>query len=320
MPEPKISDFNFNDVLTSLSVAFIQEMDNFAAPRAVPKIPVNNLTGNVVTYDKDDWRRVEAEKVGAGSKPPRAGYGIDTDQSYDASNPVKLAKPITKQERLNSEDPVSPMRDAVRFVTNNVMLKRDSDFVSNYFGTGIWGTDLDGSGADFTQWEDSNGTPIRTIANEKDTIQENTGFEPNVLILGPKVWTELKNHDNVIDRIKHTQFGVATKELFAEVLGLDEVIVPEVSEDTSGEGAAASESFMFGKQALLMHRPEDPSLLTPSSGYIFTPRGFAGNEFGIGIRQYELEEEEVTMIEAQLAYDMQVVESELGVFFDNAIA
>lgn len=320
MPEPGANSYNFNDLLTNISIAYAQEMDNFIAPRALPQIPVQNLTGNVLKYDRDDWRRIEAEKVAEGSKPPKAGYGIDSSTKYDARNPVKLAKPVSRQERINAQSPVQPIEDAVQFVTNNVMLKRDKEFVNTFFGTSIWNTNLDGSTSDFTQWENDNGNPLEVIGGEIDTVQEKTGFRPNVLVLGPKVWTELKHHDALLDIIKHTQMGIVTKDLMAQALGIDEVLVPEVSEDTSQEGESASQSYMFGKQALLMYRPENPGLMRPSAGYVFVPNSFAGNDLGVGIRRYEKEEEDVIQIEGQMAYDMKLLEADLGVFFDNAIA
>jgi len=320
MPEPGVDSFNFNETLTDISIALIQDMDKFAAPAAIPSIPVNGLQGKVVSYSKDDFRRIEAEKVAPGGDPPEAGYDIDTDLTWDATSPAKLAKPITRQELRNSKSPVRAIQDAIQFVLNNVMLKRDKDFVNAYFGNSIWDTNLDGSTSDFTQWENSSGSPIRTIANEIDTAEEENGFRPNVFIPGPKVWTELKNHDNVTDRIKHTQTGVVTEELFAQMIGVDRVIVPGVSEDTSSEGESASQSYMFGKDALLLYAPQNPGLQTPSAGYIFTPEDFAGNDLGVGIRRYEDEKRDVQYVEAQLAYDMKVVESGLGVFLENAIA
>ena len=202
-----------------------------------------------------------------------------------------------------------------------MLLRQEIQWVTDMFTTSVWATDLTPSNlwSDFTASD-----PIEDMETAKETILSSTGREANTLVLGYQVARKLRNHPDIIDRIKYTT-GVngmtVSNELLASMCGVKKVYVAKAIKNTAVEGETAAYSFVFGKHALLLHVPDNPGLLTPASGYTFSWRGVSfGMGSDIGIKRFRLEREAATRVEAQIAIDFRVVGSDLGYFFNGAVA
>jgi hypothetical protein len=99
------------------------------------------------------------------------------------------------------------------------------------------------------------------------------------------------------------------------------VLVSKSVKATNKEGQTGAYSFTTGKTALLCHVAEAPGLLTPSAGYTFSWTGVSGG-LGqtIGTSTFRLESLRATRVEAELAFDNKVVATDLGYFWNNAVA
>src|SRR5690606_13559208 len=115
------------------------------------------------------------------------------------------------QIRANQDSPINLDREATLFVTQKLLLKREKQWVSDFFAASKWGFDYDGvdssAGTGETiQWsDDTNSDPIGDVDDAKADILESTGFEPNCMVIGYRVWTALRNHPDIIDRVKYVQ-------------------------------------------------------------------------------------------------------------------
>jgi len=91
--------------------------------------------------------------------------------------------------------------------------------------------------------------------------------------------------------------------------------------NTAAEGATASMSFNAGKHALLAHVAPSPGIMTPSAGYTFSWTGVSGG-LGetVGIDRFEMRKLKAERVEGEKAVDMKLVASDLGYFFDGAVA
>ena len=324
MPLPNRSMVHVDRPLTNISVAYQQSQNVYIADRVFPRVPVRKQSDKYFKYTKGDWFRTEAAIRPPSSESAGSGYRLTTDSYY--AEVYALHKDIDDQLRANTDQPINLDREATNFVTNGLLLRRDKLWAANYFSTSVWGTDLTGVSASptagqFLQWDQAGSDPIQDIADEKTAIQEATGVMPNVLVIGPYVYTVLRNNAAIIDRIKYTQRGVLTRELLASLLDVDEVVVANATENTAREGAAESMSYVFGKQALLVHRATSPGLQTVSGGYIFPWSGLLGaNAFGTAISRFSIRKIKSDRVEGEMAFDMKVVAPDVGTFFDSAVA
>ena len=332
MPNPTQSDLHVNVPLTNVSVAYMQDTATFIADKVFPRVPVQKQSDMFWKYSKSDWRRTDVQKRAPGTESVGIGYKVDTDTYF--AQVYAVHKDIDDQVRANADSNWSLDKDSTKFVTNQLLLKRDLDWNNTYFKEGVWGKDLAGvasnpTGDDFLQWNDAASDPIVQFANLQTEFVLQSGRKANTLVLGAEAITSLKNHPDIIDRIKYTQRGVVTTDLLASLFDVEKILVSyasftDVAERTDAreQDAAANYQFMANsKSALLCYTPSAPSLMTPAAGYIFTWNGYlAGNAYGIRMSNFRMEHIRSDRIEGEMTYDMKVVSPDMGIFLKDAVA
>lgn len=322
MPSPQLGDVHVNRPLTNISIAYMQKQENFIATRAFPVVPVSKKSDSYFIYDRDDWFRIQAELRAPGAVSAGSGFNLST-ATYTA-NVYAVHKAIDDQIRSNADAPLDMDIDATRWITQQLMLKREKIWSNSFFTTSTWTGSTTGSDITVgTQWNDASSDPIKDVTDQMIAMAQKTGNKPNRMVIGPNVWAALKNHPDVLDRVKYTQKGIVTKELLASLFDVDEVLVPMASEVTTAENAATDTyAFIFGKHALLMHAAPAPSLLTPSAGYFFNWTGLlaGGGAEAMRIKKFREEPKSADIVEGELAFDAKVVAADLGVFYSSVVA
>ena len=201
-----------------------------------------------------------------------------------------------------------------------MLIRQEIDWASNYFTTGVWGTDNTPS----TLWSAASGSdPIGNVQTGINTVLTNTGYKPNTMVMSYKVFSILKNHADIIDRYKYTSSASITEELLASVLGIDRVLVMGGIKNTAAEGASASYSQIGDRDACLLYVAPNAGIMAPSAGYNFSWTGLAQSG-GIGtntsISRYRMDHLRADRIEIESAWDYKVISSALGYFFSNPVA
>ena len=332
MPNPTQSDLHINQPLTNVSVAWMQDKSTFIADKIFPRVPVQKQSDMYWKYSKSDWRRTDAQKRAPGTESVGSGWRVDTDTYF--AQVWAVHKDIDDQIRANADSNWSLDKDSTLFVTNQLLLRRDLDWNDKFFKSGVWGQDFTGvtsapSATQFLQWNDAASDPIVQFANLQTDFVRQSGRKANTLVLGAEAITSLKNHPDIIDRIKYTQRGVVTTDLLASLFDVEKVLVSyatvaDVAErnDMAEQDANATYNFMTNsKSALLCYTPSAPSLMTPAAGYTFTWNGYlAGNQYGIRMSNFRMEHIRADRIEGEMTYDMKVVAPDMGIFLENAVA
>lgn len=319
MAQPTPSDVHVDAILTNISVAYIQDQNYFIANKVFPSIPVEKQSDKYFKYTKGDWFRDEAAVRAPATQSVGSGYSLSTD-TY-STLVYAFHKDVDDQVRANSDNPLNPDRDATTFITQRMLLRQEIDWTSKFFTTGIWATDKTG-GVDFTQWSNyAASDPITDIENGKSVMWASTGLLPNTLVLGYDAFRQLKNHPDIVDRIKYTTADVVTEDILARYFGVDNVYVSRAIKNTGAEGASDSFSAVAGKNAALFYVAPQAGVLSPTAGYNFTWRGVSdGMGQNIGITRFRMPELRADRIEAQMAWDNKVVATDLGYFFASCVA
>ena len=316
MPQPTSSQVHVDAILTNISVAYMQQADNFIATKVFPVVPVSKQSDKFFTYTKNDWFRDEAQRRADATESAGGGYNLSTD-SYQA-DVYAFHKDIGDQTRANADAPINVDREAAEFVTGRMLLKMETQFVSNFFTTSVWATDSTPTNL----WSDyTSSDPIGDIETGKRTILSTTGYEPNTLVLGYDTFIQLKNHPDLIDRIKYTSSQVLSESLMASLFGVPRVMVAKSLKATNNEGATGAYAFNYGKNALLTYSAPSAGLLQPSGGYVMSWTGVSqGIGATIGVSRMRMEQLKADRIEAEVAFDMKVIGSDLGYFFNACVA
>jgi hypothetical protein len=325
MPQPTQSQVHVDAILTNISVAYMQRAENFIADKVFPVVPVDKQSDRYFRYTKNDWLRDEAKVRADGTESIGSGYNITTDTYF--ADVFAIHKDVGDQTRANADAPINVDREAAEFVTHRLLTRRELQFVSDFMQGGVWGATASGvsgsaASGEFTQWNNYTASdPIQDIEAGKAAILSVTGYEANTLVLGYDVFRALKNHPDLVDRIKYTSSQTITEDMLARMFDIERVLVSKAIRATNAEGAAEAYGFATGKTALLAHVAPNPGLLTPSAGYTFQWTGVSGGlGLTIGTSSFRLEERKATRIEAELAFDNKVVGSDLGYFWQTAVA
>ena len=318
--QPTQSAVHVDTPLTNISVAYVQNAGNFVSTSVFPIVSVQKQTDKYFTYTKNDWFRDEAKLRADGTESEGSGYGLST-ATYSC-DVYAFHKDIGDQTRANSDDPLSPDRDATQFVTQRLLLRQEIQWVTDAFTTSVWATDATPSNL----WSSyTTSDPIGDIETGKTTILSNTGFMPNTLVLGYETFVKLKHHPDIIDRVNggatNGSPAMASEQLLASIFGVDRVLVAKAVKATNVEGQTAAYSFTHGKHALLCYVNPSPGLLAPSAGYTFVWTGVSdGLGSSIGISRIRMDAKRADRIEGQLSFDNKIVATDLGYFFNGAVA
>jgi hypothetical protein len=336
MPQPTRSDVHVNRPLTNMSIAYIQRAQDFVADKVFPILPVMKQSDRYFKYTKDYWFRTQAQKRAPATESAGGGFKIDNTPTYFA-DVWATHMDIDDQTRANADEPVDLDRDATLYVTQQLLLRREIQFVNNYLSTNIWqgyvvgGSPVDANiniGAPFHgQWDTTNSNPMADVDYLRQFVKSQTGFLPNSLTVAPDVFFALRNNAAVLDRIKYTQRGIVSEELLAALFGVEKFLVASAVLNSSQEGpqgsnpAGGSFNYLFSNKFLLSYANPAPSILQPSAGYIFSWQGlFGAGAQGNRIKVFRMEQLEADRVEGEMAFDMHQVGLDLGVLGYNVLS
>jgi hypothetical protein len=319
MAQPTPNDVHIDRPLTDFSIMYMADQTNFIAGSALPVKPVTNKSNKYWIFDRNDWLRDDAvKKRAAGEGAPRSGFQLSTD-TYDA-DAWWTAVPMDEMTLANADDGLNLDQACTQLVTQRMLIRREVLFNTSFMGTGIWLTDKVG-GTDFTQWDDYASDPQHDIDDGKKTVLQNTGLEPNKLIVSYSTHQALKRHPTIKDQIKYTSSESITAGIIAKFFELDEYYVMKANKATNAEGATGAYGFINGLNALLMYAKGDAGPMMPCAAAIFTWSGLTKtNNLGVAIDQYYDQDTKEDVIRGQFAFAMKVTGKELGYFFSNAVS
>lgn len=329
MPQPVYNQVHVQAALTNIAVAYLQSEDVYVADKVFPIVPVEHQTDVFFKFSKDDFFRDEARLRSDATESAGGGFNLTT-QPYSAGV-WAYHKDVGAQVRRNADPAVNIDIATTKFVMQRMLIRRENFFASTYMTNGVWGTDITGvasspTGSQSIFWnDDANSDPFTDIATAQTTILQNTGYEPNLLVISWKVYQALRKHPLVIDRIKYTMRADAVKitpDLLAAAFDVNRVLVSKAVYNTAKEGATGAYSFITGADALLVYAAPAPGLMFPTAGYTFAWSGFTGlNTMGVRVSQIPLPwlGLETIRTEAEMAFDMVVVGSDLGYHFSGIV-
>lgn len=325
---PTPGDVHVNVPLTNISIAYVQDASNFIADRVFPNISVAQQGNRYYTYDRGYFNRNEMEERAPSAESAGSGYTVDSTPTYFC--PVyAYHHDIPDQRRANTDSMLDPEREATILVTQKGLIKREVLWASKYFGGGIWSNDWDGVASGMTgnqvlHWSDAASTPIENVRAAKTTVLESTGFEPNTLVIGQRVFDALIDHPDIVDRVKYGQTSGPANVDVAELqalLKIPRILVMKSIQNTGKEGDTNSHAFIGGKKALLCYSAPAPSLMAPSAGYTFSWTGFLGAApNGMRIKKFRMEQNSADRVEIESAFDQKLVAADLGFFWDSIVA
>lgn len=314
-------------LLTSISVAHLQSVDDFVAHRAFPVVPVTSQQGKYWQFSKDDMLRYEAQKRSPGTPAALKQLGSAMLTYYAEEYALDMALP---DEERDQEGAAIDEQTLAVALTQDLLMKREADFASAYMGTsGVWDNYKDGS-SDFTQWDAAGATIAADVRSWKNAVKTASGLWPTKMVVSKDVHDVIVEDADILDRVKYTA-GITdparvTMQALAAIFELDEYLVMQAMNNTAAEGATFSGSFFVTERVGLFHAPRNPSLRTPSAGYTFSWRAYdnvnaeVARSGAAGMHRYRDEREEATYLRGKMFYEQAVVASSCGLVAHDVLS
>ena len=226
------------------------------------KIPIEQL------LQQRETRRAP----GAGYARGNFTFGTATyaTEEHGAEEPVDDREAKMYAEYFDAEQ-VSTMR-AFSAVLRNAE-ERTADAI---FNTTTW------TGSSLTtalthEWDDAtNAVPLTDVEAAVQKIYDNSGLWANALVINRKVFRNLRNCDQVIERIQSAGAGDATKasdvtvQMLAQAFDLPFIIVAGTSKNSANEGQAATPTQIWsGEYAMICKVATGMDMREPCIGRTF---------------------------------------------------
>ena len=309
MTKPTYQQYHIDVPLTNLSVAY--NPGGYIAAEVFPNVPVLTISGKYFIYSKGDWLRREAKPRAPGTRAVRGGYSLTTANYLTTE--TAFATPVTDEQVRNSTDPLQPLTDGTQFVTRQLLAEMESQVAATAFGNSVWS----GSATPSALWNLANSTPIEDVESGFSSIVSSIGMMPNKAVVGYQVFSALKNHPDILDRIKGmaspTSPAVVTANAIAALFNVDALLVGIQIENTGAEGATDTTAYIWGKHLLLAYVAAGASLMTPSAGYVATYLNRV-------IERYREDQEKQDVIAGYWNFDVVTTATDAGYLFKSAVA
>jgi len=327
MSLPTPSDVHTNATLSDMSVMYQDEMGDYQADQIAPVHASPKQSDLFYKFTKDYWFRDAMKLTGPGAAAPRAGYGVETDSFH--CDVWTVAKAIADQTRANEDNPLNSDRNAMQFVTRLERIRREKSFAAACMAASKWTTDITCNdsasvpGTSICQFNDADATPLEDIAYYRSFLKRTTGLNGNVLVLGRLAWDALRNNADILARItggsNNGNPAMATREIVAKLMDLEEVVVLDAVENTAAEGATFAGAYIAGSSGLLMYRNKSASVESVTAVKTFTWQTYSRSPNGTRILKYRDENVHSDIVEMHSAFVHKIVAADCGVYFDDLV-
>ncbi len=264
MSKPTYQQVHIDVALTNISIAY--RNGKYIAEQIFPMVPVENISDKYFIYTKADWFRREAAPRAPGTRAARGDYGLSLGGPYVCTERA-IAKGVPDEIADNADSPLDMLRDATEWTTEQIMLEQEASVAGYAFGAG-WSA----SATPGVTWSNPSSTPIEDVETAANTIATAIGNEANTGVMGRGLWRYVKQHPDIVDRIKYSAGpnspAVVTLMAVAALFGLDKLLVGTAVQDSGAEGGTSSQAYVWGNHLLVAHVTPRPSLLRPSAGYL----------------------------------------------------
>ncbi|HEY0064718.1 MAG TPA: major capsid protein [Telluria sp.] len=272
MPQMNNSQARMVDpVLTSAAQGYTN--NDFVGMALFPAVPVAARGGKITQFGKEDFM-LYATGRSPGENTKRVTFGYAGLPYSLESHSLEGLLPIETAQEAETVPGIDMSTITIRGTQNIIGLrleKQQADVARNAAAYAA-GNKITLAGT--SQWSDFTGTsdPVAVIEAGKEAVRKKVGKRANTAIIGAAVFSALKQHPKILDRMKYTGRDVATAELLASFFDLDRVLVGDaVYANDDGEFAD-----VWGKDVVLAYTEvgTQKDKGKPSYGYTYQLGGY----------------------------------------------
>lgn len=246
--------------------------EGFIADQIFPTVSVGKQSDLVPGIEIDAKFRTEEDIRAPGTEPRMIHFNV-TSQTYHAVNHA-LGTFLTAEEMANADEAWNTKIIRSQLVWDILMLNyelRVANQVSSGSNCGSYWT----TGS---SWSDpDNAEPLTDVINDLEVQEQLRGKRANMITFGRTAWHYFRNADQVLSRLFPHGGGMAggnrgaivSKDLAAELLEVDQVLVGGAYYNSAAEGLSLALSRIWHDNVLYFWNPPRPSKEQPAFGYAF---------------------------------------------------
>lgn len=264
-----------NPVLTSVAQGFKQA--DFVGDALFPMVPVGLRAGNIITFAREDFMLYNTARApGENTRRVQFGYSGSAyalvDYSLEGSLPIEL-----QQEQANGANgwTIDGAQLAINKVQRIMRLRLENAQAAIARTAASYQSANKVTLSGTSQWSDYSGTsnPMVNIETAKEAVRAAIGMRPNTVVMGAAVYSKLRAHPSIVDRVKYTGRDIATPELLAALFGVDRVLVGDA---IYSNDAGTTFTDVWGKDVVVAYTVQG-SLAEqgqPTYGYTYNLGGY----------------------------------------------
>jgi len=293
------------------------------ATQIFPVVPVRKQSNAYLKIDRGNWFRVQDGLTlrAPGTRENKVGFTVSSATYYVRN--YALGTSLAWEDIDNADDPLNLRNLHNQLLVDQLMLDFEDRVARTVNSASNVGSSVTLSGAD--QWSDfANSDPLTNFETAAEAIRSTTGFNPNTIVMGQKVWLKLRRHPQILSALFPTGQGqFASLQQAAELFGVDRVLVGAAIKNTAAEGQSDSFSDVWGKHCLVAYVAPQPGIMVPTYGASFRWTGPTIGAFGPDNLAVEVKNNTDLKAEEQRAFYYQseeIVAPELAYLILNAVA
>jgi hypothetical protein len=325
---------HYDQYLTSFATNYYVEQ-NYLAGRVFPVIDVAKQSDKYYVFNAEEENR-EFDGLVTKWAPMSEPNMFELTQSEDSyfSEEYHAGFTIDSETAANEDEMLRTRQRKARILMDNMLKKRDRDWIATYLTTGVWGQDLTGvasgpSTNQFVKWSEATSTPLDDVQKWKEDFEiRNYGLMPNKIVLTRDIRRHLLKNTQLLGRINGgatiASPAMVNDSLIASIFDVDEIIWADAVSNKAKQGEAENAARMVTNRMLMVHSPSETGIDVASAGAIFAWNRVPGFNYGISaqtisgteeLRWLGIEEKS----KLNMCYDMRVTGSSLGTYVSGII-
>lgn len=239
-----------------------------------PAVPVGQRGGKIIQFSKEAFRAYNTGRA-PGANTKRVQFGYSSASYALEQHALEGTVPFELMEEAKAVPGIDLGSGAVQMVQDIIALRLEQAQATVATTAASYATANKVTLSGTSQWSDfTSGVsdPVSNIETAKEAIRTAIGRYPNTIVMGAAVMSKLKQHPDIIDRVKYTGRDVPTAELLASLFGVQRVL--------SGDAVSATDadvmSDVWGKFVIVAYTEVGgiASMGRPSFGYTYRLRGY----------------------------------------------
>lgn len=165
-----------------------------------PIVTVMQRAGNIISFGPDDFKLVSTVRA-PGSNTKRVQFGYASGNYSLVDYRLEALTPWEIQEEAGAVPGIDLLAMSVRKVQNVMALEREHQAATLARNADNYASNNKETLTSTARWSDPTSDPIADVMEAREIIRQQTGEYPNVLELGPKVVSAVRNHPKILDRL-----------------------------------------------------------------------------------------------------------------------